>query len=274
MAGEKIMEGKRVLVTGAGTGIGRKVAFQFAQAGASVVLHYSKSSRGAISTAAEINKEGGKAKAIQANFDNIEETRQLGLESVKFFGGLDVLVNNAGITFNKPFQEVAVSQFDRLFNVNVRSPFFLTQTVVPYLAESNNATVINISSIHASFAMRDHTVYAATKGAIVSFTRVLALELAALGIRVNTIAPGAIMVENHEKALGKDFDFDSMGALFPSGFVGVPDDVGEVALFLASPKSRYIIGQTIVVDGGLSATMPILGTQDSLDAHFGTQYVE
>lgn len=274
MAEEKIMAGKRVLVTGAGTGIGRKVALQFAQAGASVVLHYSHSSQGAVSAAEEIAQKGGKAKTLQADFDKVEEARRLGAESVEFLGGLDVLINNAGITFNKPFQEVTVSQFDRLFNVNLKSPYFLTQTVVPHLAQSEGGVVINISSIHASFAMRDHTVYAATKGAIVSFTRVLALELAPLGIRVNTIAPGAIMVENHEKALGKDFDFDSMGALFPSGFVGVPDDVGEVALFLASPKSRYIIGQTILVDGGVSATMPILGTRASSDAKFGTQYIE
>ena len=274
MTSDKCMEGRRALVTGAGTGIGRGVALKFANAGASVVLHYSHSSQGAQSAVAEITENGGKAKALQANFDSVEEAQRLGSQSVEFLGGLDILINNAGITFNKTFQEVTVTQFDRLFNVNFKSPFFLTQTVVPHLAKEKNGVVINISSVHATFAMRDHTVYAATKGAIISFTRVLALELAALGIRVNTIAPGAIMVENHEKALGKDFDFDSMGALLPSGFMGRPDDVGDLALFLASSESRYIIGQTILIDGGMSAIMPVLGTRASSDAKFGANYVE
>jgi len=122
--------------------------------------------------------------------------------------------------------------------------------------------------------MRDLTIYAATTGAIVSFSRVLALELAEAGIRVNTIAPGAIKVENHEKTLGKDSDSAAVGGLFPAGFLGLPGDVADLALFLASPKSRYIVEQTILIDGGMSAIMPVLGTRASSDAKFGADYVD
>lgn len=268
------MQDKRVLVTGAGTGIGRGVALKFAEAGASVVLHYSHSKEGAESAVAAIRKKGGKATAVQADFDDVEEARRLGAESVDFLGGIDILINNAGITFNKPFLEVEPRQFDRLFNVNLRSPFFLTQTLTPELQKSDWAAVINISSVHAYFGMRDHTVYAATKGAIVSYTRVLSLELAPLGIRVNTIAPGAIQVENREKALGDASRYDSMGGSFPSGFVGVPEDIGDLALFLASPESRYIVGQTFLIDGGISAIMPVVGTQESPKVQFGMNYVD
>lgn len=274
MRREKSMEGKRVLITGSGTGIGRGVALTFAEEGASVALHYSHSSEGAESAAAIIVNGGGKARAFRANFDNIEEAKRLASESVEFLGGLDILINNAGITFNRPFREVTVNQFDRLFDVNFKSPFFLTQTVVPHLAENQNGVIINIASNHAFFGLRDHTVYAATKGAVVAFTRVLALELAPLGVRVNTIAPGWIRVENHDKVLGSDFDYDSAAAGIPSGFIGQPSDIADLALFLASPKSRYIIGQTILIDGGGSAVMPTTDIRRSLLGQFGTGYVQ
>ena len=192
---------------------------------------------------------------------------------MEFLGVIDILINNAGITFNKPFLEVEPRQFDRLFNVNLRSPFFLTQSLAGELQKSDGAVVINISSIHAYFGMRDHTVYAATKGAIVSYTRVLAIELAALKIGVNTIAPGAIQVEKREKALSDTSRYETMGASFPSGFVGVPEDIGDLALFLASPESRYIVGQTFLIDGGMSAIMPVVGTQESSKVQFGMNYL-
>jgi len=154
---------------------------------------------------------------------------------------------------NEPFEKVSLEQFDTLFNVNVRTPFFLTQAAVPFLAKPEGCgVVINMTSIQAFGALNEHSVYSGTKGAIVAITRELAIELAPQGIRVNAIAPGAVEVENYYKA-EPDFDAAAFGRLIPCGFLGQPEDVARVALFLASEDARYIIGQTIIADGGTLA---------------------
>ena len=172
------MEGKRVLVTGSGTGIGRGVALEFAREGAAVVLHYAHSADGAASAVHEIRGAGGRAEAFQADLADIDEVRGLADKAIDFLGGLDVLVNNAGITMNKPFLDVTPEQFDTLYNVNIRGMYFLTQAAVPTMIEQGGGAVINLTSVHAFAGMTEHTIYAGTKAAIVGFTRVLALELA------------------------------------------------------------------------------------------------
>ncbi len=253
------MEGKRALVTGSGTGIGRGVALEFAREGAAVVLHYAHSEAGARTAVDEIRRAGGKAEVFQADLADIDQVRELAAQSIDFLGGIDVLVNNAGITMNKPFAQVTPEQFDTLFNVNIRGMFFLTQAAVPGMIEQEQGAVINLTSVHAFAGMTEHTVYAGTKAAIVGFTRVLALELAPKGVRVNAIAPGWILVENHLKVLGEDFDGQKAAGAIPAGILGAPNDIGQLAIFLASPESRYIIGQTLVIDGGQLAIMPLSG---------------
>jgi 3-oxoacyl-[acyl-carrier protein] reductase len=253
------MGGKRVLVTGAGTGIGRGVALAFAQAGADVVLHYSASAEGAESAVQEIRSLGRKARAVGGDFTQIEAVRETARFALDFLGGLDVLVNNAGITANVPFDEITPEIFDRLFQVNVRAQIFLTQAVLPAMVDAGNGIVINLTSIHAYSALTEHAVYAATKAAIVSYTRVAALELIQKGIRMNAIAPGWIFVENHRTTLGDDFDLEAAGRGIPTGFIGTPSDVGSLAIYLASDESRYIVGQTIVCDGGQTLVMPLTG---------------
>ena len=250
------MEGKRVLVTGSGTGIGRGVALEFAREGAAVVLHYAHSEAGAASAVDEIRSGGGTAEAFQADLADIEQVRALASQAIDFLGGLDVLVNNAGITMNKPFLQVTPEQFDTLYDVNIRGMYFLTQAAVPTMIEQGSGAVINLTSVHAFAGMTEHTIYAGTKAAIVGFTRVLALELATKGVRVNAIAPGWILVENHLKVLG-EFDQQSAGSTIPAGVIGAPHDIGKLALFLASDESRYIVGQTLVIDGGMLAIMPL-----------------
>ena len=267
------MEGKRVLVTGSGTGIGRGVALEFAREGAAVVLHYAHSEAGAASAVDEIRSAGGTAEAFQADLADIEQVRGLASQAVDFLGGLDVLVNNAGITMNKPFLQVTPEQFDTLYDVNIRGMYFLTQAAVPTMIEQGSGAVINLTSVHAFAGMTEHTIYAGTKAAIVGFTRVLALELATRGVRVNAIAPGWILVENHLKVLG-DFNQESAGSTIPAGVIGAPHDIGKLALFLASDESRYIVGQTLVIDGGMLAIMPLSGDfREPRQEQWGQGYV-
>ena len=275
MTNGRRMDGKRVLVTGAGTGIGKGVSLEFAREGAAVVLHYCHSSQGCESAVEEIGSLGGKAKAIGADFRDVQSIRALATGAVDFLGGIDVLINNAGITANRPFEATTPEHFDTLFDVNFRAMFFLTQAVLPEMFKRGRGNVINLTSVHAFGGMVEHSVYAATKGAIVAFTREVSLELIQKGVRVNAIAPGWIRVENQEKALGSDFDWQEAEKTLPAGFIGTPSDIGQLALFLASDDSRFILGQTLVIDGGQLSIMPNTGDfRRPTEVQFGREYVK
>jgi NAD(P)-dependent dehydrogenase (short-subunit alcohol dehydrogenase family) len=270
------MHGKRALVTGAGTGIGRGIALGFARAGAAVAVHYSHSAAGAEATVQEILSGGGQAAAFRADFARVAPLQAMAREAIRFLGGLDVLVNSAGITMNRPIARTTVEQFDTLYAVNVRAPYFLTQALLPEL-ETSRGVVINLSSIHALEGYTEHSVYAGTRGAILSFTRQLAIELAPRGIRVVGIAPGAVPVENHFKSkpgVNVEQAIRDCGKGIPCGFAGTPADIADVALFLASAAARYIVGQTLVVDGGTTSWLPF-GEQfkHPMTAQFGQGYV-
>jgi len=266
------MQHKRVLVTGAGTGIGRGIALELARRGCRVAVHYSHSAAGAEATVADIVAHGGDARCFRADFTQVDQVQGLAAAAMEYLGGLDVLVNNAGITANIPFERVTPEQFDTLYGVNIRAMFFLTQKLVPAL-EKSAGCVVNITSIHAYEGMREHTVYAGTKGAIVAFTRTLAIELAPRGIRVNGLAPGCVHVENYSKAI-PDFTPETAGRSIPAGFCGTPADIGRVVAFLASDDARYILGQVLVVDGGTTSWMPFHeGFAGPLTNTFGTGYV-
>jgi NAD(P)-dependent dehydrogenase (short-subunit alcohol dehydrogenase family) len=197
--------------------------------------------------------------AVHGDFRTIEGVQQTAKAAHEFLGGVDILINNAGITANAPFDEVTPEDFDTMFHVNLRAQFFLTQALLPEMARSGKGIVVNLTSVHAYSGLTEHAVYAATKAAIVAYTRVAALELIQKGIRMNAIAPGWIFVENHATTLGESFDVEAAGRGIPAGFIGTPNDVANLALFLASDASRYIVGQTIICDGGQTSVMPLTG---------------
>jgi NAD(P)-dependent dehydrogenase (short-subunit alcohol dehydrogenase family) len=250
------MHGRKVLVTGAGTGIGRGVALEFAREGAEVALHYSHSRDGAESAVAEIRAAGGMAHAVEADFRDADQARSLASRASELLGGLDVLVNNAGITMNQPFLETTVEQFDAVFDVNMRAMFFATQGAAEIMVAAGKGAVVNVSSVHAFGALVEHAVYAATKSAIVGFTRTLSLELIQKNVRVNCIASGWVLVEHQRRELGPEFDAAEAGKVLPRGYIGEGRDIGQLAIFLASDDSRYIVGQTILCDGGQTTVLP------------------
>jgi NAD(P)-dependent dehydrogenase (short-subunit alcohol dehydrogenase family) len=269
------MQGRRVLVTGAGTGIGRGIALELGRHGADVVLHYSHNEQSVTQACDELRNSGCRATAIQADFRKLEDVERLAADAIQFLGGIDVVVNNAGITHNLPIEEITATHFDTLFHVNVRAQMFLTKAVVPTMAKQGQGVIINITSVHAFAGMTGHPVYAATKGAIVAYTREVALELIPKGIRVNAIAPGWVRVANQESVLGADFDWAKETSVVPTGYAADPADIGRIVMFLASDDSRFILGQTIIADGGQLSIMPLTGDFRQPRAHrFGAQYVD
>jgi NAD(P)-dependent dehydrogenase (short-subunit alcohol dehydrogenase family) len=271
------LAGKKALVTGSGTGIGREIALEFARQGADVVLHYAHAVAGAESAVAEIQAMGRKAAVFKADFDDVKQVQQLGEKAIEFLGQVDCLVNNAGITFNRPFGRVTVEQYDRLYHVNVRAQFFLTQRIVEDMLQHGGGAVCNITSIHGVSGAPEHSVYAGSKGAIIAYTRTLAVELAHKGIRVNAIAPGCVPVENYSKVLD---GFDPVAAeewaknAIPVGRVGKPVEIGKLAAFLCSDEAGFIIGQTIVADGGTASLMSLISDfRNESAARFGKGYL-
>lgn len=271
------LAGKKALVTGAGTGIGREIALEFARQGADVALHYGRSEAGAKSAVEEIRQLGRRATAFQVDFSVVEEAATLANKAVDFLGGIDCLVNNAGITMNKPFLKVTVEQFDTLMHINIRSPFFLAQQVVKHMLEHGGGTICNLTSIHGVQGAPEHSVYAATKGAIIAYTRTLGVELAHRGIRVNAIAPGWITVENYYKAIPGFNEKEAAKTArekVPVGRYGTPLDIARLAVFLCSDAAEFIVGQTIVADGGTTALMSLFPDfRTRSKARFGIGYV-
>lgn len=268
--------GKNVLVTGAGTGIGREIALAFGRQGANVVLHYLNETDGALSAVEELRKLGGNAEAVSADFTKLEDVFMLGEQAMAVLGSVDVLINNAGITLNKPLHKITVEQFDVLYAVNVRAQLFLTQQMVPYMLK-RGGSIVNMSSIHGLQGAPEHAVYAGTKGAIIAQTRVLGIELAHKGIRVNAVAPGWTIVPSHSVVFPGRTEESAMkdaAEAVPLGRAALPHDIAQVVLFLCSEAASLIVGQTLVVDGGTTALMSLISDfRNESNARCGLGYV-
>jgi 3-oxoacyl-[acyl-carrier protein] reductase len=242
------LTGKTALVTGASRGIGRASALALAKAGAQVLVHYSSGATEAQAVVAEIRAGGGRAEAVGADLSTAEGPHGLAQQVIAIVGGrLDILVANAGVANAATIEETTVADFDRLFAVNVRAPFFLVQQLLPVLREGSS--IVMLSSLAARAAVGNLSAYASTKGAIDTLVTHFAAALGPRGIRVNAVAPGVVDTEMSSFArtdAGRDMTL-SMQALQR---VAQPDDIAGAVAFLASDSARWITGDTLRVDGG------------------------
>ncbi len=247
------LEGRKALVTGAGLGIGQGIAIELARQGANVAVHYAGSAAGADQTVAEITALGGSAFTIQGDLRQVADCQRVVDEAIAGLGGLDILINNAGVTRAQSFEETTEALYDEMFDLNIKGYFFCAQRALPALEQSAHPAIINISSIHGRLGFPNHVAYAATKGAVTGFTQTLSIELADRGIRVNAIGPGMIEVPRYHN--WPDYTRESTGARVPMGRVGLPPDIATVAAFIASDAAGYMTGQVIYVDGGTTTRM-------------------
>jgi len=247
------LAGRKALVTGSSKGIGRGIAIRLAQEGADVVINYNSDPRGAEEALAEVQALGRRGAILRANLGTVGEVRDLVSQSAEALGGLDVLVNNAGIEKHAAFWDVTESDFDAVLDVNLKGVFFATQAFVQHCrAAGRPGKIINISSVHEELAFPNFAAYCASKGGVRMLTRTLAVELGPLGITINSIAPGAIETPINTKLLNDPVKLQSLKRQIPLGRLGKPADVAGLAVYLASADSDYVTGTTYLIDGGLT----------------------
>lgn len=247
------LEGKRALVTGAGMGIGQGIALALAAEGADVAVHFAHSREGAEQTAQRIAEWGRRSVVLGADLRRVAECRRVVEEAAAKLGGLDILVNNAGVTRARSFLDFPEDVYNELFDLNMRSYFFCAQQAVRHMLAQDGGVILNITSIHGAAGFPRHAAYAATKGAIIAFTRSLAIELAPMKIRVNAIAPGLIEVPRYFQIPGYTTELGNR--MVPLGRVGKPEDIGKAAVYLVSDDADFVTGQVLFVDGGTQARM-------------------
>jgi 3-oxoacyl-[acyl-carrier protein] reductase len=246
----KKLSGKVAVVTGASKGIGAEIAKHLGAHGAAVVVNYASGKSGADQVVAAITGNGGRAVAIQADLAKPADIERLFAGTKQAFGRLDILVNNAGIYAFAPLENVNEELFHQQFNVNVLGLILATRAAVN-LFDSAGGNIINISSLVSTLGFPNASVYSGTKGAVDSITRALAKELGPRGIRVNAINPGMVETEGTQAAGIAESDMrKQVEAQTPLGRIGKPDDIAGAAIFLASPDSGWITGETLVISGG------------------------
>ena len=237
---------KTVLITGASRGIGAEIAREFAKAGYNVAVNYANSREKAEALAEEI---GGYA--YGADVSAFAQVEEMIAKVHKRFGGIDVLVNNAGIALpQKLLSDTTEAEWDRLFDVNVKGAFNCTKAVTDDMVTNHSGSIINISSIWGITGGSCEVAYSASKAAIVGFTKALAKELGTAGIRVNCVAPG--VVDTDMNAHLSEEDIAALKEETPLGTVGTPSDIAKLVVFLASEDARFITGQVITADGGMT----------------------
>ncbi len=249
------LEGRTALVTGASRGIGAAIAAALDRAGARVAL-VARNRAALEAVAGELRND---PIVIEADLADPEVPARLVREAGEALGGIDVLVNNAAVAARAPTVELDAALVDRLYAVNVRAPLLLIAALVPSMIERGGGTIISVSSVAAVTGTPRRAAYAATKGAIDAATRSLAMELGRHGIRVNSVAPGAVDTEMWARNRAIPGVIEEIEALTPLGRWATPDDIADVVAFLASDAARFITGETVCVDGGMARTKDVYG---------------
>jgi 3-oxoacyl-[acyl-carrier protein] reductase len=244
------LQGKIALVTGANRGIGKAIALQFAREGCSVILHYGSNDLAADEISREILATGQEVFKIKTGLSTLAGIRELFLEVDKFLQHkkIDILVNNAGILYRAGLDDITEDQYDALFNVNVKAPFFITREAIARM--NDGGRIINLSSQVSKRPRYNSGAYSMTKAAIENFTVSLAKELGKRKITVNALAPGFIDTEMNKGILSTENERSAIAAKAALNRVGVPEDVARVATFLASDESGWVTAQCIEVSGG------------------------
>jgi len=255
-----LLKGQKALVTGASSGIGKAVAIALGQAGADVVVNYVGAAAAADEVAAAVVDSGVRALAIRADVSQESEVEPMFAKMFKEFGTIDILVNNAGLQKDAPLDEMTLAQWNTVISVNLTGQFlcareavreFKRRGVVKKISVSAGK-IICMSSVHETIPWSGHTNYAASKGGVMLMMKSIAQEVAPYRIRVNSICPGAIRTPINTSAWSTPEAYETLMTLIPYKRIGEPDDIGRVAVFLASDQSDYINGASIFVDGGMT----------------------
>jgi len=252
----KRLKDKVALITGSSRGIGRAIALRFAEEGAKVCINYVRSRDKAIEVAEKVKGLNGEAIIVQADVSKENEVEKMVNEVVGRFGRIDILVNNAGILYRSNLMDMDYREFRRMFDVNVMGVLYCCREAAKHMIRNRYGKIINIASVAGiGTALPDTTPYAITKAAVIMLTKRLAFELGRYGINVNAIAPGLILTDMVRLGFGETPEevkknIEAIKSKSTLGRIGEPDDVADVALFLASDESNFISGQVIVVDGG------------------------
>lgn len=254
------LKGKKAIVTGSSSGIGKAIALLFAKEGAEVVVTYNSGEDRAKAIVAEIEQNGGKAKAYQVNVADEADIRSFFTSIDKDFGDIDILVNNAGINGSQtPVEDMTTEQFDKVIKVNLYGPFFCSREFLQMKKKYGTykgSRIINVTSIHQYINVRGNANYNAAKAGMRNLAYTMALELADREMTVNNIAPGMILTPINEKVISDPEKLKRAENIIPFHRGGQPEEVAQVALFLASDASSYVTGSTYTVDGALSILGP------------------
>jgi glucose 1-dehydrogenase len=254
------LKGKNVLVTGGSSGIGQAIAVRFAEYGANVAINYLTTPDEAAGTeqqvqacVAQVRQEGVSDVLVQGDVSQEDDVVRMVEETVDGLGGIDVLVNNAGIQISRPSHELSQADFERVLAVNLRGAFLCAREAIKrFLGSDTPGSIINVSSVHQLIPKPDYLGYSVSKGGMQNLTRTLALEYAGHGIRVNGIGPGATITPINRAWVDDPAKAEMVTSHIPLARAGTADEMGGVACFLASDDGAYITGQTIFVDGGLT----------------------
>src|SRR5919199_2197930 len=254
------VKGKNVLVTGGSSGIGQAIAVRFAEYGANVAINYLTTPDEAADTEQQVQacvnrvqQHGVRDVLVQADVSDEDDVVRMVGEAAERLGGLDVLVNNAGIQISRPSDELSSADFDKVLAVNLRGSFLCAREAIKgFLAEEKPGVIINVSSVHQLIPKPDYLGYSCSKGGMMNLTRTLALEYAGRGIRVNGIGPGATITPINSAWIDDPVKKAQVESHIPMARAGTADEMAGVTCFLASDDAAYITGQTVFVDGGLT----------------------